>query len=212
MAHAAAAAPIMAVVTGSGSCCERGPVAVISFCGFTPARPRRGLQPGSVAHAPPLRRGSKGRSGRRGAQGTRAAARALSTYHRAPAESLLHQSKLAWRLRCRPQSVRGRGRGSEHSPPECQGHRRARILTPPPSRTVQQPQACSTSRSFMAAVKSTQLASVSHRAAAARRKLAPPVGACMAAPLQAAISACRCVVVVARTLRPSARGRDEHAP
>ena len=44
------------------------------------------------------------------------------------------------------------GRASKHpSPPECQQQRQARTLTPPPLRTVEQPQACSTCRSCMAA-------------------------------------------------------------
>ena len=44
------------------------------------------------------------------------------------------------------------GRASKHpSLPECQQQRQARTLTPPPLRTVEQPQACSTCRSCMAA-------------------------------------------------------------
>ena len=40
----------------------------------------------------------------------------------------------------------------KHSPPECQRPRRARTLSRPPPRTVEQPQSCSiTSRSLMAA-------------------------------------------------------------
>ena len=44
-----------------------------------------------------------------------------------------------------------RGISGKHSPPECQRQRRARTLTPPPPRTVRQPQACTISRGFMAA-------------------------------------------------------------
>ena len=56
------------------------------------------------------------------------------------------------RLRCRPQSVQVLGRGGKHSPtavpePETSTHRES--LTRP--RTVEHPQACSISRSFMAA-------------------------------------------------------------
>ena len=44
------------------------------------------------------------------------------------------------------------GPRGKHSPPECQQQRQARILrSPPPPRTVEQPQACSISRSLMAA-------------------------------------------------------------
>ena len=75
----------------------------------------------------------------------------------------------SWRLRYKPQSVqmRVRGRGGRHSPPvdiaslpgtwtmaDLHNHpaqRRAPTLTPPPPRTVHQPQARPTIRSFMAA-------------------------------------------------------------
>ena len=49
------------------------------------------------------------------------------------------------------------GRGGKHSPPpECRRQRRAHTVSPPPPRTVQQPQACSISWSFIMAAPSTQ--------------------------------------------------------
>ena len=41
--------------------------------------------------------------------------------------------------------------GDKHSPPKYQREKRARTLSPPPPRTVEQPQACTISRIFMAA-------------------------------------------------------------
>ena len=60
---------------------------------------------------------------------------------------------------CRSQSVQVRSRGGRHSSPECRRQRRARtpFLSPPPPRTVQQTQACSTSRSSMAAPVQTTI-------------------------------------------------------
>ena len=43
------------------------------------------------------------------------------------------------------------GRSGKHSPLKCQRHRRARTLSLPSPRTVEQPQPCSISRSFVAA-------------------------------------------------------------
>ena len=48
--------------------------------------------------------------------------------------------------------VQVRGRGGKHSPSECRRQTRARTLTTPLPRTVEQPQACSTSRRLMAAL------------------------------------------------------------
>ena len=109
-----------------------------------------------------------------------------SASHRGAAASLLQVSpELAWRLHhngkhtCAGASL------------ECQRHKRARTLRPPPPRTEKQPQPCS--RSFaacMAAPLQRQTHTcrclvgmpASHRGAAA--SLLVQVGACMAAPSQ----------------------------
>ena len=60
----------------------------------------------------------------------------------------------SWRLRCKGNHHPPGASDlcSKHSPPECQRQRRApRTLSLPPPHTVQQPQACSISRSLMAA-------------------------------------------------------------
>ena len=74
------------------------------------------------------------------------------------------------------------GPGGKHSLPECQQRRRAHTLSLPPPGIVEQPQACSISRSFMAA------------------------------PLQRHTPSCRCLVLAAITLNSSANGRDERTP
>ena len=73
--------------------------------------------------------------------------------HLAPCSTckLAPSVRASWQLRCRPQSVQVRGRGSKQSAPECQRQTRARTLSPPPPCTVQHPQACSISESFIAA-------------------------------------------------------------
>ena len=82
-----------------------------------------------------------------------------------------------------------RGPGGKHSPIECKQQqtwqRRAHTCSPPPPRTVDKPQACSISRSVIAAPL--------HRHATYRCR-------------------CKCVVLAASTLRRSACSRDEHAP
>ena len=79
--------------------------------------------------------------------------------HLAPCSTrkLAPSVRASWQLRCRPQSVQVRGRGSKHSHAECKRQRRARTLRPPPLCTVQHPQACSISESFMAAPLQTTI-------------------------------------------------------
>ena len=80
-----------------------------------------------------------------------------STSHRGAASSLLDQSELDGSFRLQSQSPAHlqatRHHGDKRSPHECHRQKRASTLSQPPPRTVEQPQACSISRSLMAAFR-----------------------------------------------------------
>ena len=137
---------------------------------------------------------------------------------------------------CRSQSVQVRSRGGRHSSPECRRQRRARtpFLSPPPPRTVQQTQACSTSRSSMAAPVQTTITQPGRCVIAATdiRSLSEyctPLESASASHLAAAASLpskselhggsgtdhnqCRCAVAVTRQSSPeSKRHRRARTP
>ena len=72
------------------------------------------------------------------------------------AATLLDPSELDAGFRCKGKAPAPMclvlGRGGKHSAPECQRQRRARTLSRPSPCTVEQPQACSISRSSIAAL------------------------------------------------------------
>ena len=85
--------------------------------------------------------------------------KSASTSHREAAASLLDQSELDAGGPLQRQTTIGLARascvvprrGGKHSPLECERQRQACTLSPPPPRTVEQPQACSISRGSMVA-------------------------------------------------------------
>ena len=158
-----------------------------------------------------------------------------STLQSAAAASWLHQSELAWRLRCKgKQTCVCRLPGGKHSPLECQ--RRAHTLSPPSPRTEDQPQACSISRSLhggsVARANKPACARAWRQALSAgllsaetsthlESATAMHLGAGASLLDQSELSwrllckgkqTCVCKCMVASTLHRSASGRDEHAP
>ena len=74
-----------------------------------------------------------------------------SASHRGAAASLLDQLVLHGDSVANGKYLQVSGRGKKHFPLKCQRQRRARTVPPPTPRTVEQPHACSISRSFIAA-------------------------------------------------------------